>query len=96
MGYLGDVTDGESGQPRISLASVLLRVWRGTRGQEEVALLVGTKQGRYSQLERGVRKPGRSLAVSIERGTGGMVRVEAWDEPAPPDAVDKPPSSVGV
>ena len=65
---------------------MLLRTWRGDRGQTEAAKLVGTDQARYSQLERGIRKPGRSLAVSIERGTDGVVPVEAWDEPAPSDS----------
>lgn len=75
-----------------SLAAVLLRRWRDSLSlsQTEASARLGVDQARYSQFERGVRKPGRRLAVSIESGTGGHVAVASWDLPAPASASESP------
>ena len=55
--------------------------WRARLGisQTRAAGILNVDQARYSQFERGRRKPGRVAAVRIERGTGGDVRVGDWD-----------------
>jgi transcriptional regulator with XRE-family HTH domain len=65
-------------------ASRGLKAWRDAKGltQMQAAMAIGIAQTRYSEFECGARKPGRTNAVTIERGTGGAVRVEDWDEPA--------------
>lgn len=76
---------------RSSLAADLLARWREGQhlSQVEVCHLFGTQQGWYSKLERGIKKPGRSLAVLIEQKTGGAVPVAAWDLPAPSTRAEK-------
>ena len=69
-----------------SLGAVLLRRWRAERGQTEAARLIDVDQARYSQWERGVRKPGRTAAANIQEVTHGAVQVLAWDLEAPPEA----------
>lgn len=60
--------------------AVHLREWRGERTQAQAcAALGGLDQSLYSKLERGERKPTRTLSVSIRQVTG--TEVEWWDEP---------------
>lgn len=66
----------------LSVAAQQLRLWRDAEGfsQMKAASALGLEQSQFSKFERGVRKPGRSLAVRIERATDGRVRVADWDE----------------
>lgn len=67
--------------PVLSVAAVALREWRKRLGisQTKAAAALGVDQARYSQFERGVRKPGRTIATRIEIGTGGIVKAIDWD-----------------
>lgn len=62
------------------LGSRLLSEWRHREGlnQTEAARCLGVDQGRYSQFERGTRRPGLQRAIRIQDGTGGAVPVESW------------------
>lgn len=78
----------------IPRAARLLQAWRRRArwSQTEAALHIGLDQARYSQLERGKRKPGLDWAVRIERRTDGRVPVEAWSTRPRRTAVKKKPA----
>jgi len=48
--------------------------------QLAAASVLEVPQGRLSEWERGLRRPGRLNAVRIEKRTAGLVPVEAWDD----------------
>ena len=80
-------------EPRLSLGAALLGRWRNERklSQVEASERLGLEdQGWYSKLERGFRKPGRSLAVRIEQVTDGQVPVASWDLPPPSPGLMQP------
>jgi DNA-binding transcriptional regulator YdaS (Cro superfamily) len=63
-----------------SMGSRLLRQWRGTRTQFEVAQQLGLRDStRLSKWETGKTRPNRRAAAAIERATEGLVTVESWD-----------------
>lgn len=45
-----------------------------------MAQRVGIDPWYYAKIERGTRKPGRVVAVRIEKATDGAVAVSLWDE----------------
>lgn len=65
-----------------SLAACSLLAWREALGlnQSEAARRLGMDQSYLCKLERGSRKPGRTLALLIERITEGRVSVASWDQ----------------
>jgi transcriptional regulator with XRE-family HTH domain len=62
----------------------LLAIWRARNKFSQViaAQLLGVDQGRYSQYERGKRRPGRLNALLIEDRTAGAVPATSWDPEA--------------
>ena len=68
--------------PRLSIGATGLRAWRDEVAkltQTTAANAVGIDPTYYAKIERGARKPGRAVAVAIERATGGAVGVADWD-----------------
>ena len=53
----------------MNIGAQLLRAWRGERSQKDAARALTLDQGRYSELERGVRRPGLHLASRLRRLT---------------------------
>lgn len=52
--------------------------------QKEFAAFLGISISYLSELETGSRKPGRTLAVLIEKKTGGAVKPSDWDSSESP------------
>jgi transcriptional regulator with XRE-family HTH domain len=77
--------------PNMTLGASLLSQWRKDRGlsQVEACAIIDIDQGWYSKLEHGHRSPGRTLAVKIDRVTGGVVPVSSWDIPVPSASHDQ-------
>lgn len=57
-----------------------LRAWRKANGlsQEDFAKLVACSQQTVSNIEGGSRSPWLSLALNIERVTGGKIAARLW------------------
>lgn len=47
----------------------------------ELARRLNTSRGYVTDIVTGRRKPGRDMAIAIERETGGAVPVTAWARP---------------
>ena len=63
-----------------------LRVWMAEHRITTRALArrIGCSESYLSHIRTGNRVPGRSIAVALERETGGAVLVSRWDtEPEP-------------
>lgn len=67
---------------RARAASVALRIWQAERGisSKELAAELGCSSTQVSDYRRGAAKPGRALAVRLERVTEGRVPVASWDQ----------------
>ena len=67
---------------RRSRGAIRLRQYRDglELSQSEMAQLVGIDPWYYAKIERGARKPGRIVAVRIEKASRGAVAVSWWDD----------------
>ncbi len=68
--------------------AIELRVWQARTMTSNAALAKRVKKSvvTISMLRRGDRKPGRSLALEIEKATAGTVSASAWDQPGDGDS----------
>jgi transcriptional regulator with XRE-family HTH domain len=48
----------------------LIRQWRGDRSQSTIAGILGISQTYVSDLENGVKEPGKHLAIKLSELTG--------------------------
>jgi hypothetical protein len=66
-------------EPKYDVPGVaLLARWRGKRGQQEAADLIGIDLARYNAFEHGRGRPGLDWAVRIEQVTNGAVPADSW------------------
>jgi transcriptional regulator with XRE-family HTH domain len=65
------------------LAARLLRIWMAAEHLKVAALArrLGCSREHLSNLRSGKSAPGRSLALKLERESGGAVPAASWDEP---------------
>lgn len=51
-------------------------------GQAEFAVRIEVTQSQVSRLVNGRRRPGRRVALAIQRETAGAISADSWDPPA--------------
>lgn len=67
----------------MSRGATQVRLYRDERGltQAEMARRAEIDPWYYAKIERGVRKPGRAVALRLSRASEGYAAVSDWDEP---------------